>query len=298
MLALAASLAKGSDHPLSRAISNEADARGLSSAQAEVISSVSGAGMIGSVGGSEIRLGSRALLEAADIEAPLGFGTGRSTVHVAKDGSWVGLIEMADSLRGSAAPALKRLSGMGLSTSMISGDLPAVAKAVAAPLPLDRVIGGTPPEGKAEVIKELGDGVVFVGDGVNDGPALATADVGIAMGGGAEAALETADVALLGDDLGRIPSAIALSRATLRNIHQNLFWAFGYNTLLIPVAAGVFWQPFGIALVPAFSAAAMSLSSVLVATNALRLRRVPIDQPEHSVVTTAGAPPVSQEVKV
>ena len=182
---------------------------------------------------------------------------------------------VADPEKAGAAAVIERLHGMGIRTAMLSGDTERTAKAIAARLGIDQVEAGLLPGEKVKALKALAAGgrVAFVGDGINDAPALAAADVGIAMGSGTDVAIATAEVVLMRGDPGRVADAIGLSRATLRNIRQNLFWAFGYNALLIPVAAGVLYPLNGMLLSPVLASAAMALSSVFVVTNALRLRR-------------------------
>jgi len=179
---------------------------------------------------------------------------------------------VADPIKPGAAPAVAALKAMGLQVAMISGDAEATARAVAGEIGIDRVIAGVLPEGKVQAIQGLGP-MAFVGDGINDAPVLAAAEVGLAMGQGTDVAIEAADVILTSGDPRAVATAVTLARATLRNIRQNLFWAFAYNAALIPVAAGVFYPAFGLMLSPMLAAGAMALSSVFVLTNALRLRR-------------------------
>ncbi len=200
-----------------------------------------------------------------------------SAVHVARDGVLVGAIGLADTVKPASARAIAALQASGLDVWMISGDRQATANAIGAEvgIPADRILAEVLPGEKAARVAELqgaGAIVAMVGDGVNDAPALAQADLGIAIGTGADVALEASDITLIGDDLGGVPSAVRLSRATMRTIRQNLGWAFGYNVLLIPVAAGVLFPLAGLLLNPALAAGAMALSSVSVVTNSLRLR--------------------------
>ena len=198
---------------------------------------------------------------------------GQGVLFVGQEGKVTGLIAVADQPRATAAPALAALRAMGVQSTMITGDAEATARAVAQGLGITDIRAGILPEGKAEAIRALGPGTAFVGDGINDAPALAMADVGIAMGTGTDVAIEAGDVVLMrGDPMG-VADAIGLARAVMRNIRQNLFWAFGYNALLIPVAAGVLVPFGGPQLSPMLGAGAMALSSVFVLTNALRLRR-------------------------
>ena len=201
---------------------------------------------------------------------------GKTAIYVADDGVLAGAYAVTDPVKADAAQAIAALHELGLRTMMITGDNAATAQAIARQLGIDDVHADVLPEGKVHVVRAARDSgrkVAFVGDGINDAPALATADVGMAIGTGTDVAIETASVVLMRDSLMSVVNAIALSQATLRNIKQNLFWAFAYNTALVPVAAGVLYPAFGITLAPAFAAGAMALSSVFVLTNALRLRR-------------------------
>ena len=202
---------------------------------------------------------------------------GASPLYLTIDGRLAALMAVTDPPRETTKEAVAGLQAMGLEVAMITGDNRRTAEAVAAELGINRVVAEVLPEGKVEAIRELSDGgrrkVAFVGDGINDAPALAAADTGIAIGTGTDVAIESADVVLMAGDLRGVATGIALSKATMRNIRQNLFWAFGYNVVLIPVAAGVLYPAWGIQLSPALAAGAMALSSVFVVTNALRLKR-------------------------
>jgi Cu+-exporting ATPase len=281
LLRLAASAETGSEHPLARALVTAAADRGIGLAQTEGGRALAGQGYAAKVAGHAILLGNRAALERDGISAgnladtaAEGAGQGLTPIFLAIDGQLAGLFVVADRVRPTSAAAIGALRQKGLATAMISGDAEATARTVARGLGIETVIAGVLPDGKVEALARLpGRPVAFVGDGLNDGPALAAADVGIAMGGGTDLAREAADVVIMRNDLALVASAIALSRATLSNIRQNLFWAFGYNVVLIPVAAGALYPVNGLMLSPLLASAAMALSSVFVVTNALRLRR-------------------------
>jgi P-type Cu+ transporter len=201
---------------------------------------------------------------------------GKTPMFLAVDGRCAGIIAVADTLKENSREAVETLHRMGLEVVMLTGDNERTAKAIAGQIGIDRVLAEVLPETKAEEIRKLqaeGKKVGMVGDGINDAPALAQANVGIAIGTGTDVAMESSDITLIGGDLRGVVTAIALSKATIRNIKQNLFWAFAYNTILIPVAAGVLFPFFGILLNPIFAAGAMAFSSVTVVSNALRLRR-------------------------
>ena len=207
---------------------------------------------------------------------------------VAIDGKAAGLISVADPIKESTNEAIRELHAEGVSIVMLTGDNRITAEAVAKKLGIDRIEADVSPEQKADIVKQLqaaGKKVAMAGDGINDAPALAQADVGIAMGTGTDVAIESAGITLIRGDLRGILRARRLSRATMRNIRQNLFWAFGYNALLIPVAAGVFYPVFGLMLSPALAAGAMALSSVFVLSNALRLRWIAPTLPESHATT-------------
>jgi Cu+-exporting ATPase len=210
---------------------------------------------------------------------------GMTPLFAAVDGQLAAVIAVTDPIKAGSAQALERLRDMGMRIAMITGDNRRTAHAIAAQLGIDEVLAEVLPDGKVAAVKELqasGGKVAFVGDGINDAPALAQADTGLAIGTGTDVAIESADVVLMSGDLRGIPNAWALSRATLNNIKQNLFWAFIYNALLIPVAAGVLYPAFGISLSPILAAAAMGFSSIFVLTNALRLRNFSVPMPESS----------------
>ncbi|MEO6462174.1 MAG: heavy metal translocating P-type ATPase [Candidatus Eisenbacteria bacterium] len=287
LLRLAASLEKGSEHPLAAAIIGEAEKRALSLERAAHFESRTGRGLTGEIAGRRVALGNSALLEELGVDARALADRaeelrkdGRTVVFVVEDGTLVGLLGIGDAVKGSAAEALAALRAAGLRTVMLTGDSRTTAEAVAKSLGIDEIIAGVLPEQKAEVIARLqheGRVVAMAGDGVNDAPALAQAHVGIAMGTGTDVAMESAGVTLVKGDLRGIVRARRLSQATMRNIRQNLFFAFLYNVLGVPVAAGVLYPFLGILLSPAIAAAAMSLSSVSVIGNALRLQRFRAD---------------------
>jgi Cu+-exporting ATPase len=283
LLRLAASLERGSEHPLAAAIIRGAAERRLSLAQPEAFESITGRGVRGRVDGTDVALGSPALIEELGLDpAPLQGraealrGYGQTVVFVAAAGRLAGLIAVADPIKGSAPEALKALRAEGIRILLLSGDSETTARAVAKELGIAEVAAGLLPEQKAARIEQLqaeGRIVAMAGDGVNDAPALARADVGIAMGTGSDVAMESAAVTLVKGDLRGIARARQLSRRTMANIRQNLFFAFVYNAAGVPIAAGALYPAFGLLLDPMIAAAAMSLSSVSVIANALRLRR-------------------------
>ena len=271
-----------SEHPTAAAIAREAVRRGAPLVEVEALEATPGRGVAGVVEGRQMRIGTAAFLAEhgvdpaplADAAARLG-EAGRSTAFVAWDGRLTALIAVADPLRASSAAAIAALRAAGLDVVLLSGDTPAVAAAVAREAGIERVVAGVLPEGKVAEMRRLqgaGRVVAMVGDGINDAPALAQADVGIAVGGGTDVAASAADVVLMRGDLTGVVSALALARRTMRTMRQNLFWAFAYNVVGIPVAAGVLAPWTGWQLTPTLASAAMAVSSVSVVTNALRLR--------------------------
>jgi Cu+-exporting ATPase len=281
LLALAAGLEKASEHPLAEAIVQGAEARGLTVAAASGFEAATGKGVTGTVSGHTVALGNAALMAGLGIDtAPLAQaaetlqGDGKTAMYVAVGGRLAGLVAVADPVKPGAAEALRALRGADIAVVMATGDNATTAKAIAGKLGIERVRAAMLPQDKADLIGELRQrGVVaMAGDGVNDAPALSAADVGIAMGTGADVALESAGITLLKGDLGGIVRARRLAEATLANIRQNLAFAFLYNALGVPVAAGVLYPLTGTLLSPMLAAAAMSLSSVSVIGNALRLR--------------------------
>lgn len=282
LLRLVASLERSSEHPLGDAIVRHAESQGLSLARAESFAAVPGRGATGVVDGHAMAVGNAALLADWGVDvAPLGEAAARLTaeaktpVFIAIDGVLAGLVAIADPLRATSRAAIARLTAMGLDVVMLTGDHRRTAEAVAARAGIPRVVAEVLPDGKvAEVQRLQGQGrvVAMVGDGINDAPALAQADVGVAIGTGTDVAVEAADIALVRGDLHGFADAIALSRQTMRVMKQNLFWAFIYNVISIPVAAGVLYPSFALQLSPILASAAMAFSSVSVVANSLRLR--------------------------
>jgi Cu+-exporting ATPase len=283
-LTLAAALERGSEHPLAEAIVAGAEERGAKRAEVGDFEAVTGKGVQGRVSGQTVALGNPAMMRSLGVETS-GMDSaaddlrdrGKTAMYVAIDGKLAGLLAVSDPIKETTAGAIADLHKLGLTVIMATGDNQRTADAVARKLGIDEVRAGVLPEDKKDLVEDLrrdGKSIAMAGDGVNDAPALAAADVGIAMGTGADVAVESAGITLLGGDLTGIVRARKLSVATLRNIKQNLFFAFAYNALGVPVAAGVLYPTFGLLLSPMIAAAAMSLSSVSVITNALRLRRV------------------------
>jgi Cu+-exporting ATPase len=283
LLMMAAGAEQGSEHPVGEAIVRRARALNLGLHDARDFRALEGMGVEAVVDGRSVLVGNAALLEARKVElgalpgrAAALSAEGRTSVFVAVDGRAAGLIAVADALKASAAPAVERLRRAGLDVVMLTGDDRRTAEAVARQAGIVRVIPEVLPGDKTRIIRELqeqGRTVAMVGDGINDAPALAQADVGIAIGSGTDVAVEASDITLIRDDLGAVASAIELSRRTIRTIRQNLFWAFIYNVIGIPVAAGVLYPFFGLLLNPVIASAAMAFSSVSVVSNSLRLRR-------------------------
>ena len=284
ILALAAGLERGSEHPLAAAILAGAAARGVAPTSVDAFRSLTGRGVIGAAAGRRVALGNARLLAELGIDAgALGKRAealreeGQTVMFLIAGDAVVGILGVADPIKASALRAIRDLQGEGLRVVMVTGDSGATARAVARTLGLDDVVAEVLPEQKAQIVRRFqaeGRVVAMAGDGVNDAPALAAADVGIAMGTGTDVAMESAGITLVQGDLGGIVRARRLARATMRNIRQNLAWAFVYNVLGVPVAAGVLYPFTGLLLSPMIASAAMSLSSVSVIANALRLRRV------------------------
>jgi Cu+-exporting ATPase len=284
VLRLAAALERGSEHPLAASIVKGAEERGLSIAgSAEKFVSLTGRGVRGQVGGRDVALGNQKLLDELRSDAgPLAAKAealredGQTVMFVLVDGIIAGLIGVADPIKRTSQEAIRKLHADGIRVVMLTGDSRTTAESVAKKLQIDEVVAEVLPQEKASVVKRFqseGRFVAMAGDGINDAPALAQAQVGIAMGTGTDVAMESAGVTLIKGDLRGIVRARALSRATMSNIKQNLFFAFVYNSAGVPIAAGVLYPFFGLLLSPMIAAAAMSFSSVSVISNALRLRR-------------------------
>lgn len=288
LLAAAASVQNASEHPIAHALVQAAKAEGLPLASVEQFAALTGAGVQGRVEGHDWLLGNETLMRNHDVPIEASVteriqtlaAQGKTAFLAARDGRLAGVLAVADTVRPGAREAINSLHALGVKTVLITGDHEAAAQAVAGELGIDIVHAQTLPEHKAALLQALQRDVgalAFVGDGINDAPALATADVGIAIGQGTDVAIESADVVLMNEDLNSVARAIALSRLTLRNIVQNLFWAFAYNVALIPVAAGALYPFTGLQLSPMLAAGAMALSSVFVVVNALRLKWLPLE---------------------
>jgi Cu+-exporting ATPase len=313
VLDVAASVERGSEHPLAAAILAGAGARGLGRGAVDGFEAVTGRGVRGRVAGRDVLVGTAAFLAAEGVElgglassaatsatsAASAATAGAAVTYVAIDGRAAGLLPTVDEVKPEAAQAVAELRAAGLEVWLVTGDQAATAREVAATVGIapEHVLAEVLPAGKAEAVAAIqarGRRVAMVGDGINDAPALARADVGIAIGTGSDVALEASDVTLVGGDPRGVAAAISLSRQTLRVIHQNLFWAFGYNVVLVPVAMGALYPVAGITLNPALAAAAMAMSSVSVVSNSLRLRRAKVGNraapgESSAATTTAGA---------
>jgi len=282
-LQIVAGLELASEHPLAAAIARGVAERGIRPAAPESFTAIPGQGVIGRVAGREVVLGGERLLAERGISLrQLAHGAaslraeGKTAIFAAIDGREAGLLGVADRIKESTPEVLSQLREQGVRVVMVTGDSPATANAVASQLGIEEVEAGALPERKGEIVRRLqaeGAVVAYAGDGINDAPALAAANVGIAMGTGTDVAMESAGITLVRGDLQGVVQARRLSRLTVSNIRQNLFFAFIYNTIGVPIAAGVLYPFFGILLSPILAAAAMSLSSVSVIANALRLRR-------------------------
>jgi Cu+-exporting ATPase len=298
VLRLVASVEATSEHPIAAAVVRAARSEGLEPAPADGFEAVPGLGVRASVEGRRVEVGADRYMRRLGVdvspfaaEAARLADEGKSPLYAAVDGELAAVIAVADPLKDSTPAAIGALHALGLRVAMVTGDDERTAQAIARRLGIDEVLAEVLPGGKVDAVRQLqaeGRRVAFVGDGINDAPALAAADVGVAIGTGTDVAIESADVVLMSGDLRGIPNALALSKATLANIRQNLFWAFAYNTVLIPVAAGALYPAFGLLLSPVLAAAAMGLSSVFVLSNALRLRRF---EPPMSARPAADAPP-------
>jgi Cu+-exporting ATPase len=282
ILQLVAAAERGSEHPIAEAIVRDAiEARGLAVPQATAFESIAGDGVVATVEGSQVVVGRPAFLATSGVDVAAissavdGFAAdGKTPVVVAIDGRVAATIAVADTLKPGSARAVAELRRLGFEVAMLTGDDRRTAEAIARSAGIEVVLADVRPDGKADAIRRLhhGGAVAMVGDGINDAPALASADVGVAMGTGTDVAMDAAGVTLMSGDLHGLVIAVGLSRATMRNVRQNLFWAFAYNTILIPVAMGVLYPFTGILLDPILAAGAMALSSVTVVSNALRLR--------------------------
>ena len=282
LLRLAASLEKGSEHPLGEAIVSGAASRGLALEEAAHFNAIPGHGVSGEVDGRTVLLGNKKLLEDWSIDssglddkwAELA-SQGKTPMYVSVDDRLAGIISVADTIKEDSTTSIRELQDMGLVVIMLTGDNQRTAAAIASQVGINRVLSEVLPQEKAHEVRKLqleGHVVAMVGDGINDAPALAQADVGLAIGTGTDVAIEASDITLISGSLAGVVTAMKVSRATMRNVHQNLFGAFIYNTLGVPVAMGFLYPFFGILLSPLIAAAAMAFSSVTVVTNANRLR--------------------------
>jgi P-type E1-E2 ATPase len=282
VLAVVAAVEQQSEHPIAQAIVSAAMERELQIPAIKDFQSITGMGVQATVLGQQIQIGADRFMSSLNIntnefseQAQLLGEQGKSPLYAAIDGRLAAMLAVSDPIKSSSKDAIDHLHAQGLKVAMITGDNQHTAHAIAQQLGIDHVVAQVMPEGKVEAVKQLQEqygSVAYVGDGINDAPALAAADVGIAIGTGTDIAMDAADVVLMSGHLTGVINALALSKATLRNISQNLFWAFAYNIALIPVAAGILYPFNGTLLSPVLAATAMALSSVFVVTNALRLR--------------------------
>jgi Au+-exporting ATPase len=283
VLAIAAAVEEKSEHPIGLAIVAAARLQGLSLPAVKDFEALPGYGLRACVNGERVDIGANRLLEKLGLDARAALPSvvalaeqGKTPLYIAIGGRLAAVIAVADTIRASSPAALQALRRAGFRTAMITGDNARTAQAVAKTLQLDQVYAEILPEGKVATLKLLrseGTLLTYVGDGINDAPGLAEADIGIAMGSGTDIAIESADVVLMTGELGAVVNAVMLARATMRNIKENLFWAFAYNVALIPLATGALYPAYGLQLSPVFAAGAMALSSVFVLGNALRLKR-------------------------
>ena len=283
LIQIAASAEKGSEHPLADAIVRAAEKENLELLKVDKFEAIPGHGIEVEINGISVLLGNRKLMNDRNIslteleaQSDILASEGKTPMYIAMNQKISGIIAVADVVKGSSAKAIEKLQSMGIEVAMITGDNRITAEAIAKQVGIDRVLAEVLPQDKSQEVKKLqaeGKKVAMVGDGINDAPALAQADIGIAIGSGTDVAIESADIVLMRSDLMDVPTAIQLSKSTIKNIKQNLFWAFGYNVTGIPIAAGLLFIFGGPLLNPIFAAAAMSLSSVSVLTNALRLKR-------------------------
>ncbi|NLV35077.1 MAG: copper-translocating P-type ATPase, partial [Clostridiaceae bacterium] len=282
LLQLSASAERGSEHPLGEAIVNEANDKAVELLKTDSFEAIPGQGIEAAIQNRKLLLGNEKLMVERKIDITLQSESdrlaeeGKTPMYVAIDGQLAGIIAVADVMKASSKRAIEVLHDMGIETVMITGDNSRTAQAIARQAGIDRVLAEVLPQDKADEVKKLqaeGKKVAMVGDGINDAPALVQADIGIAIGSGTDVAMESADIVLMRSDLMDVPAAIQLSKQTIRNIKQNLFWAFGYNTAGIPIAAGLLYLFGGPLLNPMIAAGAMAFSSVSVLTNALRLKR-------------------------
>ena len=289
VLQLAASLEKGSEHSLAEAIVKKGEAERVKFENVKSFKAIAGHGVEGIIDGKKVVLGNRRLMEKEGIkidekEVERLENEGKTVMMLGVDGKLVGLIAVADTIKETAKEGVEKLQKMGIEVIMITGDNQKTAEAIAKQIGIKKVFAEVLPQDKEKIVRDLQTTthnlkpniVAMVGDGINDAPALAAADVGIAMGTGTDVAIEAGDITLINKDLQSIASAIELSKKTMRTIKLNLFWAFGYNIILIPVAMGVLYIPFGILLNPIFASAAMALSSISVVSNSLLLKRIKI----------------------
>ena len=305
VLRLVASVEAQSEHPIADAIVNSAKAEGVALLGVDVFESITGFGVIAELESRKVLVGADRLMTREGVDVtPLApeenrlAKSGRTALYAAIDGKLAAVIAVADPVKVSSQAAIAALRAKGMKVVMITGDKQETADAIARETGIDDVVAGVLPDGKVAAIQSLqADGmkVAFVGDGINDAPALAHADVGIAIGTGTDVAIESADVVLMSGDLRGVVNAIEVSRATMRNIRQNLIWAFAYNAALIPVAAGALYPAFGLLLSPVFAAGAMAMSSVSVLANALRLRRVKPLMSENADITKGALPAFSDQ---